>query len=86
MIREPTEMEIRVADAMRRRFPIGFEVIPQTPLQAMAFYTLLAQDALRAMREPTEEIIEAGAAAHPDDRMYIRCWQAMIDAASPPCE
>lgn len=89
MTRTPTVMELRVAQAMMRRYPIGFEVIPHTAEQAMGFYILLAADALRAMRAPTPEMVEA-AWPHTTNSTDELCranitaeWQTMIDAASP---
>ena len=76
-MREPTEMELRVAKAIIDSGIRGDLADDE--------WTLLASRvAIRAMRSPTEDILEAGAKAHPDDKMYERCWNAMIDAASPP--
>ena len=70
--REPTEMELRVLRAIS-------EIHSGNQAEGLA----IVRAAIRTMREPTEDILEAGAKAHPDDKMYERCWNAMIDAASP---
>ncbi len=86
MEREPTEMELRVARALYDGRNLGAEAItsallPQWedlhPLYRRA-WVLKARAAIRAMREPTNEMfltIE-----------YISDWYAMIDAASPPAQ
>jgi len=71
MTREPTEMELRVARALSEK------VVSMDQL-------VMARAAIRAMREPTEEMVVAGY-----DNAYGRgadlCldYGAMIDAASP---
>ena len=45
--------------------------------------TVAARDAIAAMREPTPEMICAGAYGSGEDseQVAIGCWEAMIDAA-----
>ena len=74
MTREPTEMELRVAEAIK-------SVDDSKSNGGLgASYLSLARAALRAMREPTEEMIEAG--FDEDGGRYIT-WIRMIYAASP---
>jgi hypothetical protein len=83
----PTEMEVRVCEAMKRCAIND------------ASYEALARAAIRAMREPTPEMIEAAdlksgvfcnglyvsrASDYETPHKFI--WTAMIDAASPPQE
>jgi hypothetical protein len=75
MTREPTEMELRVAKAIRA-------CDENDKTGPLATYEELARAAIRAMREPTTEMKDAG---HPEDgplKPYF-AWIAMIDAASP---
>jgi len=73
---EPTEMELRVAEAIK-------SVDDSKPTGGLgASYLSLARAVIRAMREPTTEMKDAG---HPEDgplKPYF-AWTAMIDAASP---
>ena len=74
MTREPTEMELRVAEAIK-------SVDYSKPTGGLGTtYLSLARAAIRAMREPTEEMIEAG--FDEDGGRYIT-WIRMIYAASP---
>jgi hypothetical protein len=74
MIREPTEMELRVAEAIK-------SVDDSKPTGGLgASYLSLARAAIQAMREPTEKMIEAG--FDEDGGRYIT-WIKMIYAASP---
>ena len=75
MTREPTEMESRVNLAIRAAF---FDHIGQVWPADVGIH--LARSAIRAMREPTEGMIEAG--YDEDGGRYIT-WIRMIHAASP---
>ena len=91
MTREPTEMEKRVALAIYERktvMPNGelhlMKKKPWEKLQNISRVKYLndARAAIRAMREPTTEMKDAG---HPEDgplHPYF-AWIAMINAASP---
>ena len=71
MTREPTEMEQRVTDALFDSLPGKLE---------LSDAHRAARAAIRAMREPTEEMIEAG--FDEGGGRYIT-WIKMIYAASP---
>lgn len=77
----PTEMEQRVADVLR--LWIGPKNIQES------HSIKLARVAIRAMREPTEDMRKDGG-AHISDPNFeyetraTEVWTAMIDAASPP--
>jgi hypothetical protein len=74
MTSKPTEMELRVAEAIK-------SVDDSKPKGGLgASYLSLARAAIRAMREPTEKMIEAG--FDEDGGRYIT-WIKMIYAASP---
>jgi len=74
MTSKPTEMELRVAEAIK-------SVDDSKPKGGLgASYLSLARAAIRAMREPTEKMIEAG--FDEDGGRYIT-WIRMIYAASP---
>lgn len=91
MTNEPTEMELRVAHAIYERatvMPNGqlhlMKKKPWEKLQNISRVKYLndARAAIRAMREPTTEMKDAG---HPEDgplKPYF-AWTAMINAASP---
>ena len=70
--REPTEMELRVAKAIR-----ACDENPKTG--PLATYEELARAAIRAMRVPTTEMMSG----YNSFLTQIENWQAMIDAASP---
>lgn len=74
MTRAPTEMELRVAKALDDVIDGWYDA--QSNLNTVD----LARAAIRAMREPTEEMIEAG--FDEDGGRYIT-WIKMIYAASP---
>ena len=89
MTSEPTEMEMRVALAIYKRktvMPNGeLHLMKKTPWEKLqnisrVKYLNDARAAIRAMREPTEEMIEAG--FDEDGGRYIT-WIRMIYAASP---
>jgi len=77
---QPTEMEIRVARAIAGYFMGGEDFVTASHMR-------LARVAIRAMREPTQDMVDAG------DRKMCEwtnqgcavdiTWPAMIDAASP---
>lgn len=74
-------MELRVASELEdESAPWINQLMPHQALH-------LARAAIRTMREPTQNMKEAGA-AYADDYMPETnagmCWQEMIDAASPP--
>ena len=79
MGREPTEMELRVAKAVE---PLTFAFGPEQLKEAAL---IRARIAIQAMREPTDEMVDAlpdhAALGNEDD-----VWYAYIDAASPPIE
>lgn len=76
MTREPTEMEMRVAKALIATTGLSWSDVPRShPIILNE-----ARAAIRAMREPTEEMIEAG--FDEDGGRYIT-WIRMIYAASP---
>lgn len=74
-----TEMIERVARALQEgddAFPSGSPIDP--------WYRGAAMAAIEVMREPTDEMLDAGGIAfahYTDKRESIRLWQAMIDAA-----
>lgn len=97
MMRQPTEMELRVA-----KYLLGF--LHKDAVEGVDDIAA-ARAAIRAMYEPTEEMATCGGYAfgvdqpikvevdpayhHDDDPDFLavggrQCWQAMIDAASPP--
>lgn len=80
---DPTEMELRVAKALSRSDAFD-------PTHTDEDYVNMARAAIRAMREPTKEMMDAYLDAEPmlDDEGWNGApakdaWQAMIDAASP---
>jgi hypothetical protein len=70
-MKERTEMERRVADAMRER------------AKEDATMESLARAAIRAMSEPTEEMKRA---ARVSALTWTQAYTAMIDAATPPIQ
>lgn len=72
MTRAPTEMELRVAKAIR-----ACDENPKTG--PLATYEELARAAIRAMRTPTTEML----LGYNSFLTQIENWQAIIDAASP---
>ena len=88
MKREPTEMELRCAEAFRTAdVNMGIDGARLSCVRAV----------IRAMREPTKEMLDAAVQAltEPDtfdldafpDQIPVAAalaWKAMIDAASPP--
>ena len=78
MTRTPTEMELRVAEAIK-------SADYSKPTGGLgATYLSLARAAIRAMREPTTEMLrEAGLGATSSTEDIAYMWEAMIDAASP---
>lgn len=90
MTREPTEMELRVARAMFEASM--FKDAGPWEAQSSEYRRLAivqARAAIRAMREPTDEMEVAGSeewmcsTATYEDRSGLN-WRAMIDTASPP--
>ena len=78
-MREPTEMEERVARAI-------CNVSNRAPWADENYDLFLdeARAAIRAMREPTFRMIDKGATSSDEICMYPEdVWIAMIDAASP---
>lgn len=75
---EPTEMEMRVAEAIKSAHyskPAG---------GLGASYLSLARIAIRAMREATTEMLrEAGMVVAGNTEAHATVWETMIDAASP---
>lgn len=74
-----SEMLSRVANAIRAE--IGRQHVPRDAFD----WGAISRSGIGAMREPTEEMLSAGAIFMPDydpgnDDM-LRCWQAAIDAA-----
>jgi len=82
MSREPTEMEDRVARAIAfiDGVPSDYLTTTRDAYLNIAPYLKMARAAIRAMREPTEKMIEAG--FDEDGGRYIT-WIKMIYAASP---
>ena len=78
MTSKPTEMELRVAEAIK-------SVDDSKPKGGLgASYLSLARAAIRAMRTPTTEMLrEAGLGATSSTEDIAYMWEAMIDAASP---
>lgn len=78
MTRAPTEMEMRVAlaiksvDDLKSNGGLG------------ASYLSLARIAIRAMRTPTTDMLrEAGMAVAGNTEAHAAVWETMIDATSP---
>jgi len=78
MTRKPTEMEERVAEAIK-------SVDDSKPKGGLgASYLSLARAAIRAMRDPTTGMLSAcGLFALGTDKEIAFTWQEMIDASSP---
>jgi len=88
--RAPTEMELRVAKVLMERAmdyittPAWAERSWQQTNEGRAHYINTARAAIRAMREPTTEMLRAcGLFALGTDKEIAFTWQEMIDAASP---
>lgn len=84
----PTEMELRVAKALN---PWIFGEFPNTSQSHQDYVRwkreamiVEARKAIRAMREPTEAMVDAGMQEAAVD--LASEYRAMIDAASPPQE
>lgn len=78
-----TEMEIRVMNAIETaRVKWERERPAYTPLNMMPT-TILTRAAMEAMREPTDEMIDAAKAPGVPPILVKAIYQAMIDAASP---
>lgn len=81
---EPTEMELRVQEALAFAYN---EHDPESPDSDL--FEDLARAAIRAMREPTEGMESAASdAAEKHNGRFYWCppdviWRAMIDVASP---
>ena len=77
---EPTEMELRVAKVL-------YAMLSEDPETSVPFESAvdLARAAIRAMREPTEDMVADGwlSAGRVGWDGPATCWQAMIEAASP---
>ena len=75
---EPTEMEMRVAEAIK-------SVDDSKSNGGLgASYLSLARAAIRAMREATTEMLrEAGMVVAGNTEAHATVWETMIDAASP---
>lgn len=87
MKRDPTEMELRVAeslwiaDAGGRRLEPWSDIDPEW----QARWVRSARAAIRAMREPTTDMLrEAGIGSLVTTEENAGTWEVMIDAASPP--
>lgn len=88
---EPTEMELRVAKALCEEQ--GFDWDKQKSFLTSAsggdneqlFYISQARAAIRAMREPTPDMIGPGKGAllYEGAAEIKQSWRSMIDAASP---
>ena len=93
-MREPTEMELRVAAVIE---PAAFGDYDESRLPG--YYANLKYDALlsaraaiRAMREPTKDMCDEGATelccfdrgGDSGSEYAMNTWKAMIDTASPP--
>ena len=78
-----TEMEERVARALDERISGWFGDRVEATLNTLD----LAREAIRAIREPTDAMIDAGTkVTFEDEDRLTDMWQAMIDKASPPRE
>lgn len=77
MTREPTEMELRVAEAMF--VDANGPSVPFEQYVGRELWLKSARVAIRAMRHATDEMNEAAQWSIPT---FI--WEAMIDTASPP--
>ena len=92
MTREPTEMEERVArviciEICEDQLASGFAG-PQDFQKGLDSdwleYLPIAHAAIRAMREPTTEMLrEAGMVVAGNTEAHAAVWETMIDAASP---
>lgn len=92
-MRDPTEMEMRVAKAMQERLfdrRPGFvddDNLSGVSIDGSIDLYAFARAAIRAMREPTDAMRDAEFALYIGDGKYSgNTWRAMIDAASPEAE
>jgi hypothetical protein len=78
MNREPTEMELRVAEAIK-------SADYSKPAGGLGTtYLSLARTAIRAMREPTTEMLRDALIGMPvRTEPAAAIWEVLIDAASP---
>ena len=78
MTSKPTEMELRVAEAIK-------SVDDSKPKGGLgATYLSLARAAIRAMREPTTEMLRDALIGMPvRTEPAAAIWEVLIDAASP---
>lgn len=83
----PTEMELRVAEAL---FSVEYGNIPNyqweqeaSSPELLAYWVKCARAAIRAMREPTQQMLAIAEQQVPQRSRLGLCWQAMINAASP---
>ena len=86
MIKEPTEMEDRVARAIAFAdgVPSDYLTTTRDAYLNIAPYLKMARAAIRAMREPTTEMLrDAGIAIAGNTEAHAAVWETMIDAASP---
>lgn len=84
MAREPTEMELRVAKALLDFVQSRDYNAERAAHGITAYYLDQARAAIRAMREPTVAMADAGGEnIWPFEEQAVIVWQAMIDAASP---
>lgn len=90
MTRAPTEMELRVSAVLMERAmeyittPAWAERSWQQSNEGRAHYIKMARAAIRAMHNPTTEMLrEAGLGATSSTEDIAYMWEAMIDAASP---
>jgi hypothetical protein len=75
---EPTEMEMRVAEAIKS---VDYS---KSAGGLGTTYLSLARAAIRAMREATTEMLrEAGMVVAGNTEAHATVWETMIDAASP---
>lgn len=88
-MRKPTEMELRVAKAAYFAVQSGDErtweeVMAQEYNRPRDLCIAAAPAAIRAMREPTQGMLEAADDGTIDHVHFSGRWGAAIDAASPP--
>ena len=74
-VREPTQMEWRVATALWLD-----DHMSDTRDDGWKVFLPSARAAIRAMREPTAEMVSGN---RDDDNLMREDWRALIDAASP---
>ena len=84
-MREPTEMELRVANAILGTLPgvpVGVNALAMLTEKSRDTLLDQARTAIRAMREPTQTMLDA-ADRESGPGIWYDIWEAMIDAASP---